>query len=84
MAALLTIVPVGLVLGLIMFGTYGTHRPPAITPGRVIPVVLMTVVLGPVAVSAFGFFGWLIVLFVLVAAILMVAVLRNPPRPLRH
>ena len=82
MAALLTLVPVGLVLGLIMFGTYGTHRPPAITPGRVIPVALLTVLLGPVAVLALGFVGWLAVLFALVALMLMAAMLRNPP--LRH
>lgn len=82
MAALATIVPVGLVLGLLMFGTYGTHRPPAVTPGRVFPVVCLTVLLGPVTAGIAGFLGWMAVMFVLVAAILMVAVLRNPP--LRH
>jgi hypothetical protein len=79
MAALATVIPVGLVLGLLMFGTYGTHRPPAITPGRVVPVVALTILLGPVTAAAFGFVGWMAVMFLLVAAILMVAVLRNPP-----
>ena len=79
MAAFLTLIPVGLVLGLLMFGTYGTHRPPAITPGRVVPVVALAVLLGPVTAYVLGFVGWMAVMFVLVAAILMVAVLRNPP-----
>ena len=82
MAAFATIVPVGLVLGLIVFGTYGTHRPPAVTPGRVVPVALLSVLLGPVTATAFGFAGWLLAMFVLVAAILLAAVLRTTP--LRH
>ena len=82
MAAIATLVPVGLVLGLLMFGTYGTHRPPAVTPGRVVPVALMTLLLGPVTATALGFMGWLAVMFALVAVMLMVAMLRNPP--LRH
>ena len=82
MAAFATLIPVGLVLGLLMFGNYGTHRPPAVTPGRVIPVALLATLLGPVTAGAFGFLGWMAVMVVLVGAILMVAVLRNPP--LRH
>ena len=82
MAAFATLIPVGLVLGLIMFGTYGTHRPPAVTPGRVIPVALLATLLGPVTASVFGFLGWIATMVVLVGLILMVAVLRNPP--LRH
>ncbi len=79
MAALVTLLPVGLVLGLLMFGTYGTHRPPAVTPGRVVPVAALTALLGPVTAATVGFVGWLGVMFVLVLAILMVAMLRNPP-----
>lgn len=79
MAAFATLIPVGLVLGLIMFGTYGTHRPPAPTPGRVLPIAALAVVIGPVAVSVLGFVGWLAMLFVGLAVILMVAMLRTPP-----
>lgn len=79
MAALLTLIPVGLVLGLLMFGTYGTHRPPAMTPGRVVPVALISVLLGPVAAATLGFVGWMAVMFALVSCMLMVAMLRNPP-----
>lgn len=82
MAAIATLVPVGLVLGLLMFGTYGTHRPPAVTVGRVVPVAALAALLGPVTATVFGFLGWMAVMFVLVAATLMVAVLRDPP--LRH
>ena len=82
MAAFATLVPVGLVLGLLMFGNYGTHRAPAVTPGRVIPVALLAILLGPVTATAFGFMGWILTMFVIVAAFLMVAVLRNPQ--LRH
>lgn len=83
MAAFATLIPVGLVLGLLMFGTYGTHRPPAVTPGRVVPVALLTLLLGPVTATTLGFVGWMAAMFVLVAVILMVAVLRNPPLPQR-
>ncbi len=82
MAAFATLLPVGLVLGLLMFGNYGTHRPPAPTPGRVIPVALLAALLGPVTAGTFGFLGWMAVMVVLVGLILMVAVLRDPP--LRH
>jgi len=82
MAALVTLIPVGLALGLLMFGSYGTHRPPAVTPGRIVPVAVLAVLLGPVAVATFGLAAWLGGLFVLVGAILVYAVLRTPP--LRH
>jgi len=79
MAAFATLIPVGLVLGLLMFGSYGTHRPPAATPGRVVPVALLALLLGPLTAASLGFVGWMAVMFVLLAATLMVAVLRNPP-----
>lgn len=79
MVALATIIPVGTVLGLLMFGTYGTHRPPEITPGRVAPVALLAIVLGPVATAVFGLVGWLIGIVLLVGGILMAAMLRTPP-----
>ena len=79
MVALATIIPVGTVLGLLLFGTYGTHRPPAPTPGRVAPVAALAILLGPVATAVFGLVGWLVGIVVLVAAILMAAMLRTPP-----
>ena len=82
MVALATVIPVGLVLGLLMFGSYGTHRPPEMTPGRVIPTLLLAVLLGPVATATLGLTGWLIGIVVLVGGILMAAMLRTPP--LRH
>jgi hypothetical protein len=82
MVALATVIPVGLVLGLLMFGSYGTHRPPQITVGRVLPTVALAVLLGPVATAALGLTGWLIGIVVLVGGILMTAMLRTPP--LRH
>lgn len=81
MLALATLIPVGLALGLLLFGSYGTHRPPALTPGRVMPAVVAAVVLGPVAASVLGLLGWLVLLFVCVAAIGLLAVLRPPPLP---
>lgn len=82
MAALATLLPVSLALGLLMFGSYGTHRPPAMTPGRVVPVLLVAILIGPVAVAALGFVTWLAALVLVIAAILMAAMLRTPP--LRH
>jgi hypothetical protein len=82
MVAIATVIPVGLVLGLLMFGSYGSHRPPDMTPGRVIPTLLLAVLLGPVATAALGVTGWLIGLVLLVGGILMAAMLRTPP--LRH
>ncbi len=82
MAALATLIPVGLALGLLLFGTYGTHRPPAPTPGRVVPVTILAVLLGPVAVVGLGLVTWLVLVVVIIAALLMFAMLRTPP--LRH
>ena len=82
MLALATVIPVGLVLALLMFGSYGSHRPPAMTPGRVIPTAVLAILLGPVATAALGITGWLIGIVVLVGGILMAAMLRTPP--LRH
>lgn len=79
MVALATIIPVATVLGLLVFGTYGTHQPPPVTPGRVAPVAVLAILLGPVATAAFGLVGWLIGIVVLVAGILMAAMLRTPP-----
>ena len=79
MAALATLIPVGLALGLLVFGSYGTHRPPAVTPGRVIPVALLAVLLGPVFVAVLGLVAWLVLVVVLIAAFLMAAMLRPPP-----
>ena len=82
MAALATLIPVGLALGLLLFGSYGTHRPPAMTPGRVIPVALLAILLGPVFVALLGLVAWLVLIVVLIVAFLMVALLR--PSPLRQ
>lgn len=79
MVALATVIPVGLVLGLLLFGTYGTHQPPAPTPGRVVPVAALAVLLGPVATATLGLTGWLIGIVLLVGGILMAAMLRTPP-----
>jgi hypothetical protein len=81
-ASLITLVPVGLVLGLLTFGRYAGRTPAPPTPGRVVPVALVAVLLGPVAVSVLGLFQWLLLVMILVGAILMVAMLRTPP--LRH
>src|SRR4051794_16760068 len=84
-ASLITLVPVGLVLGLLTFGHYAGRTPAPLTPGRVVPVAALALLLGPVAVSELGFLQWLLLLVTLVAAILVVAMLRTPPSPpLRH
>jgi hypothetical protein len=82
MVAFATLIPVGLVLALLMFGSYGTHEPPEITPGRVLPTLAVAILLGPVATATLGLTGWLIGIVLLVGGILMVAMLRTPP--LRH
>lgn len=82
MAAFATLIPVSLALGLLMFGSYGTHRPPAMTPGRVVPMLALAVLVGPVTAAAVGLVTWLVLLVVVIAAILVVAMLRTPP--LRH
>jgi hypothetical protein len=82
MAAFATLIPVGLVLGLLLFGSYGTRRGPELSPGRIAPVVLLAFLLGPVATAVLGFAGWLIGLVLLIGGILIFAMLRQPP--LRH
>jgi hypothetical protein len=82
-ASVITIVPVGLVLGLLTFGRYAGRTPAPATPGRVVPVAAVAVLVGPVAVAALGFFQWLVALLIVVGAILTVATLRTPPT-LRH
>jgi hypothetical protein len=82
MVALATVIPVGLVLGLLMFGSYGSHRPPELTVGRVVPTLALAFLLGPIATTTLGAVGWLIGIVVLVGGILMTAMLRTPP--LRH
>ena len=82
MATLVSLVPVGLVLGLLAFGRYGgRHVEP--TRKRVAWVAAATVVAGPLALSAFGFFGWLLLVIAAVAALAAAALLRGPGRPLR-
>ena len=83
MWALLTLVPTGLVVGLIAFGSYPGHARPEPTNARLALVCAVAVLLGPVAVSILGLFFWLLVVAVLAAALTMVAMLRTPPRPQR-
>ena len=83
LASLFTVVPVGLVLGLMVFGDYGRRAPLRPTPPRVIAVGATAVLLGPIASMELGLFGWLVLLLILVAGILMVAMLRTPSPPLR-
>jgi hypothetical protein len=75
---LLILVPVGLALGLVAFGRYGDHHAEP-TPLRVALTALAAVILGPVAVDAFGLFVWLLGVGAVVAAITMIAMLRPPP-----
>jgi hypothetical protein len=79
-----TALPIGLALALVTFGSYGRRRRVAPTPGRIVPLVLAAVLLGPVLLSAVGFFSWLLVLAILVAAVLMVTMLRAPAPPIRR
>ena len=80
--ALVTLVPVGLALGLLAFGRYGERQPPVPTARSVAPVAAAALVVGPLAVALLGFLLWLVCVVIAVAAILMVAMLRTPP--LRH
>jgi hypothetical protein len=79
---LATLVPVALVLCLLLFGDYGSHRAPAMTPGRVIPVLVVAFLLGPLPALLFGFAAWLVLVAVIVVATLTAAAMRQPP--LRH
>jgi hypothetical protein len=81
LGSLLTLIPVGVALGLLTFGRYGDRRPVPFTPGRIVPVGVVAVLLGPVAVTVLGVFVWLLGIAILVAAIAMVAMLRPPPAP---
>ena len=83
LVSLITIVPVGLVLGLLTFGHYPGHEPPRPTPARVAPVALAAILIGPVAVSALGVFQWFLLLVILVGVLVMIAMLRTPPA-VRH
>lgn len=76
---LITVVPVGLALGLLVFGRYGRRRPVPPTPGRILPLIAVAVLLGPVLLNALGLFVWLLALAIIAAAVLMVAMLRTPP-----
>ena len=80
-ASLITLVPVGLVLGLLTFGRYGGRTPAPPTPGRVVPVAAVALLIGPVAAALLGLFQWLLLLVVLIGLILMIAMLRTPPAP---
>jgi uncharacterized membrane protein len=75
--ALVTLVPVGLALGLLAFGRYGERRPPAPTAKRIAPVAVAAVMGGPVAVAVLGFVLWLVCIIIVAAALLMVAMLRT-------
>jgi hypothetical protein len=78
--SLLTIAPVGLGLTLLVFGV--PERPLlALTPRNLGLVALAAVLLGPVAATALGFIGWLILLAGLVAAAVIAAGLRPARRP---
>jgi MFS family permease len=79
LGSLLTLVPVGVALGLLTFGRYGDRTPVPLTPGRIVPVGIVAVLLGPVAVTVLGVFVWFLGIAILVAATAMVALLRTPP-----
>ena len=83
-ASLLTLVPTGLVLGLIWFGRYPGHARPEATPARVASISAVAIVLGPIAVSLLGFFVWLCLVAVLASALTMAAMLRAPRQPLHR
>jgi hypothetical protein len=79
-ATLLTLVPVGLVLGLLAFGEYGSrHVEP--TRGRIAVTAAAAVLLGPVAVQAMGLLLWMLGVLVVVCGLTMVAMLRTPQQP---
>jgi len=79
MVALLSLVPVGLGLFLLVFGVPGrTLLAP--TPRNLAGVGLVAVVVGPVAMLALGLLGWLVVIALLVGAVLVAAGLKPPRR----
>jgi len=83
MAALLTVVPVGLVLGLLVFGHYGDREPRPTRP-RIAATAAAAVLLGPVAVAELGLFVWLLGIAIVAAGITALAMLRAPEQPLGH
>jgi len=78
-ASLLTLVPTGLVLGLIAFGSYGTRPRPEPTWAKVAVVSAVALVIGPVSVAAIGFFFWLVLVAILASSLTIAAMLRTPP-----
>lgn len=78
LATLLTLLPVGIVLGLLAFGDHGGPRLDP-TPGSFAAVATLAAILGPVAVSAIGLFLWLLFVALGVSLLTLVAVLRLPP-----
>lgn len=82
-ATLLTLVPVGLVLGLLAFGDYGAGwREPTRT--QIAAVAAVAVLAGPVASAVLGLFGWLLAILVAVCVFVIVAMLRTPQAPARR
>lgn len=82
---LATLLPTLLVLGLLLFGDYGTRHAPEMTPGRVVPVVVVAFLLGPLPALLFGFVAWLVIVVLAVGTTLIAAMLRQPRQPpLRH
>jgi len=75
--SLITVAPIGLVLGLLAFGSHGPRalRP---TPGAMSAVAVLAFVIGPVALNVLGLFGWLLALAAVSGAIVVVAMLRAP------
>ncbi len=79
MFALLSLVPVGLGLFLLVFAVPGrTLLEP--TPANLAGTGVVAVVVGPVALIALGFLGWLAVIALLIGAVLLTAGLK-PRRP---
>ena len=78
MIALLSLVPVGLGLFLLAFGV-PERRMLAPTPRNAVLVGVVAVLVGPVALLTLGVAGWLTVIALLVAGVLLTAGL-EPPR----
>ncbi len=79
MVAILSIVPVGLGLFLLVFGVPGrTLLEP--TPRNLAGVGLVAVIVGPVALLVLGLLGWLVVIALLIGAVLITAGLKPPRR----
>ena len=83
MTALLTLVPTGLVIGLLAFGEYGTRRAPDPNPAAMMLVAAVAILFGPVATLLLGFFGWLVLIAVIVGVLIIAAMLREPPQRAR-